>query len=320
MEIWKHYLVESPYRRGYDLLDEQPQFDHFKFTSLHAAVLNIDSVTLNATITTASRLAINARDAMGRTALFWAVLCGDIYAVKQLLWSGADPNVADSRGSTPLHQWVMEGSEQMLDALLEAEANINARDYLGRTVLMEMTRCREFDAEILHRLFSAQPTGVQGTCKVPRRDKSLGNSIPPIEGPVQNESENLQPGIHDRTPLMFKATGQTYQVLMNLLDKGADYTLRDAENRSLLHIAADYGHVNGLRILHQANLEFLDVDGKNSSGNTAMDIATWRRDKNVEWARWAIREPDADPREWFHAFQNLYLEGVTAFGKSVVWE
>ena len=45
---------------------------------------------------------IDSRDAQGRTALMLATLRGHAEAVDILLDGGADPNVADNRGTTPL--------------------------------------------------------------------------------------------------------------------------------------------------------------------------------------------------------------------------
>jgi len=45
---------------------------------------------------------IDSRDTLGRTALMLATLRGHAEAVDILLDGGADPNVADNRGTTPL--------------------------------------------------------------------------------------------------------------------------------------------------------------------------------------------------------------------------
>jgi uncharacterized protein len=45
---------------------------------------------------------IDSRDSLGRTALMLATLRGHAEAVDILLDNGADPNVADHRGTTPL--------------------------------------------------------------------------------------------------------------------------------------------------------------------------------------------------------------------------
>jgi hypothetical protein len=48
------------------------------------------------------RVEIDSRDSLGRTALMLATLRGHEEAVDLLLDNGADPNVADNRGTTPV--------------------------------------------------------------------------------------------------------------------------------------------------------------------------------------------------------------------------
>ena len=313
MEIWKHHLVDSPFRRGYDIFCDEPQLDHFEFSSLHRAVLGLGSASFEQTIGCASRRSINQKDAMGRTALSWAVLRGDTYLVSRLLIKGANPNIGDNRGSTPLHHWVSQGSGQVLNSLLDAGANINAQDLRGRTILMEVLRCRRLDVDVLQKLFAAKPNfntqGIQGCTPVQiKPDPSqVSCSRAFSDWLVRNESNIKVRTIYDRHPLMSPVGGKDHRLLKPFLDLGADYTFLDSENRSLLHIAADYGDLQCLTLLRHAGLKLLCPDSKNRAGNTPMDIAVWRRDHNDAWSRWAIREPDAEPQEWFDAFQDLYL-------------
>lgn len=313
MDIWKYHLADSPVRRGYDLLDDQPRINHFGFSHLHVAVLGLDGTMFDAALSSVSRSSINGKDAMGRTALFWAALRGDITIVNKLLMKGADPDISDNRGSTPLHCAVTESSGQMIETLLSAGANVNMTDYLGRTVLMEIIRCREFEVEILQKLFEAGPhaDGHTGQRQTPAQavQQSFAAKLSSLSRGwlIQNDGHVDFRAIYDRTPLMSSNGWKNYETLKHLLQAGADYTFLDIDDRSILHIAADYGDLRTLAVLRQANLEFLCPDGKNKHGHKPMDIAIWRRDDNAGWSRWAIREPTVDPQEWFAAFEDLYL-------------
>lgn len=64
------------------------------------------------------RLDIDSRDDLGRTALMLATLRGHSEAVDLLLEKGADPNVADKKGVTPL-QAAREGKNAAIAAALE---------------------------------------------------------------------------------------------------------------------------------------------------------------------------------------------------------
>jgi Ankyrin repeats (3 copies) len=60
---------------------------------------------------------IDSRDADGRTALMLATLHGQINAVKLLLEHGADPNIADEHGTTPLRAAVDSNQSAIIAAL-----------------------------------------------------------------------------------------------------------------------------------------------------------------------------------------------------------
>lgn len=138
-------------------MDDQPEVDRFSFPLLHTALLSPNQRELNSILRSTPCYCINERDAMGRTALFWAALRGDLEAVNQLLGHGADPSIADNRGSTPLLASVIESSEKVFRSLLDAGANIDARDHLGRTALMEAIRCREHDVDAFRECFEVGP-------------------------------------------------------------------------------------------------------------------------------------------------------------------
>ena len=63
-----------------------------------------------------------------------AFVC-DLVRVRELLAAGADPNVRDKDGRTPLHQAVLGNSVGLIGLLLEAKADVNAADAHGWTPL-----------------------------------------------------------------------------------------------------------------------------------------------------------------------------------------
>lgn len=84
--------------------------------------------------------------ASGWTPLFWTVVWSTdgMTALRQrLLDMGADPNVSSKSGLTPLMRSCMYGQEvsDQLRQLVEAGANLNARNNKGRTALGYATEC-----------------------------------------------------------------------------------------------------------------------------------------------------------------------------------
>ena len=56
--------------------------------------------------------------------LHWAAHNNDVGAVKRLLSEGADPNLANRFGFTPLHEAAIVRNAEMLELLLEAGGEI----------------------------------------------------------------------------------------------------------------------------------------------------------------------------------------------------
>mmetsp|Transcript_31268 Transcript_31268/g.54312 ORF Transcript_31268/g.54312 Transcript_31268/m.54312 type:complete len:151 (-) Transcript_31268:899-1351(-) len=71
---------------------------------------------------------------LGWTPLYRAVMCGHVMIVKELLRRGADPNRLNKYGEAPLHQAV-NVSEDVVTALLDSGAQIDIRQFDGETPL-----------------------------------------------------------------------------------------------------------------------------------------------------------------------------------------
>jgi hypothetical protein len=85
--------------------------------ALHRAAESGDLLTLKTLLRFRAQTDIDGRDSSGRTALMLAILSGHADAVDALLASGADPNAADSDGTTPL-QAALTGNQPAIAAAL----------------------------------------------------------------------------------------------------------------------------------------------------------------------------------------------------------
>src|SRR5690606_6107307 len=84
---------------------------------------------------------INGNSKYG-TPLAAAVFKGRTDIVKALLNAKANPNIADTNGSTTLHYAIMMNEETIIKLLIEAKADVNAKDNRGKSALdyAEMTK------------------------------------------------------------------------------------------------------------------------------------------------------------------------------------
>jgi ankyrin repeat protein len=81
-------------------------------------------------------LDLNARGSIGGTVLMSYVWREQEDTVRKLLERGADPNLGDQDGDTPLHGAAMRGNVKLLQMLLDKGADPNAKNKLGGTALM----------------------------------------------------------------------------------------------------------------------------------------------------------------------------------------
>lgn len=106
--------------------------DQISLLVSHARLGEIDGVKQSLD----SGVPVNGFDSLGQTALIAAIGNNSLDEVKLLLARGADPNLADNAGWTPLHFATWFGSTSvLLKELLDHGAGINARNDRGITPL-----------------------------------------------------------------------------------------------------------------------------------------------------------------------------------------
>ena len=103
-------------------------------TPLHQAIWGAcDSSVLDMLIGVAG-LDVDARDEMGCTAAYTACTMSDTGALARLVAAGANLELADNNGDTPLHCSRFDASDQIVVMLLAAGANANAKNNQGSTL------------------------------------------------------------------------------------------------------------------------------------------------------------------------------------------
>eukprot|EP00961_Rhodomonas_salina_P220885 2986363-Rhodomonas_salina.2 len=95
----------------------------------HAAVANSPAELIAALV--ASGVDVHSQDCTGRSPLFGATRSTTL----ALIGHGADPHLRDMTGQTPLHEACERASLEVVGALLESGAKVNARDKRSNTPL-----------------------------------------------------------------------------------------------------------------------------------------------------------------------------------------
>lgn len=178
----------------------------------------------------------------GDSLLHHAISLVNEEAVKFLLLNNANPNLANARGSTPLHLATEKHLKSMAELLLgRRSTNVNAKD--------------EDQYTALH--WAAQ----NGDEAITRLLLDRGAAI--------NETDG-----QGRTPAHVACQHGQENVFRVLLSRGADVQVKGKDNWTALHYAAWQGHLGIVKLLvKQAGA---DVDGQTTDGRTPLHLASQR--------------------------------------------
>ncbi|XP_069544772.1 receptor-interacting serine/threonine-protein kinase 4 [Brachyistius frenatus] len=178
----------------------------------------------------------------GGSLLHHAITLANEEAVKFLLLNNANPNLANNRGSTPLHLATEKHLKLLAELLLgRRSTNVNAKD--------------EDQYTALH--WAAQ----NGDEAITRLLLDRGAAINEIDG-------------QGRTPAHVACQHGQENVIRVLLSRGADVQIKGKDNWTALHFAAWQGHLGIVKLLvKQAGA---DVDGQTTDGRTPLHLASQR--------------------------------------------
>lgn len=105
-----------------------------------------DGAALGVLLAAQPRVDVNQRAADGTTALHWAVYNDDLALVERLLKAGANVDARNDYDATPLSEAAITGNVKVLRALLAAGANVESPNADGQTALMVVARTSNVEA------------------------------------------------------------------------------------------------------------------------------------------------------------------------------
>ncbi|KAL9091061.1 MAG: hypothetical protein Q9165_004988 [Trypethelium subeluteriae] len=133
---WEHFLSGNltceEYLKVESLFSNDEYIETRNFSVLHKTTLGLLPGRNVKSELEASTADINIRDASGRSCVSWAAARGDDTSLQILLSFGAEPNIADYEGRTPLQYAKTPGT---IATLLANGAELDSADKSGRTAL-----------------------------------------------------------------------------------------------------------------------------------------------------------------------------------------
>lgn len=202
----------------------------------------------------------NAKGEKGETALTAAVDNSDPKIVN-LLIEKADINMRDEAGNSPVHLALKKDRQEIFDALLEKNADVNVpgKSERGKDQTVLYAAVFKNDEALVKKLLDkgANPNLADSDGSYPLSEAVLGPNINTelvkallVKGANPNAQES-----NKATPLIYiasnsQATAQARQeVVKMLLEKGADKSIKDEKGNTALDWAKKNGHKEVVELL-----------------------------------------------------------------------
>ncbi|XP_068302539.1 potassium channel SKOR-like isoform X2 [Pyrus communis] len=175
---------------------------------------------------------------------------GDLFQLKGLIRTGADPNKADYDGRSPLHLAALKGHEDMTIFLIQEGVDINIKDNFGNTPLLEAIKNGNDRVSSLliqeGASLNIENAGSFICTSIARGDADLLKRL--LANGVDPNSKDYD----HRTPLHVAASEGLYVMAKLLLESGASVFSRDRWGNTPLDEGRMCGNKNLIKLLEEA--------------------------------------------------------------------
>ena len=193
---------------------------------------------------------VNAKDKWGQTSLYLAIRNDDSDIMNILIANDADVDIKHTRRGmeeTALHYAAITGKTEAVKLLLEAGANINAKNDRGQTALHVALDIRDYGY------------------------RKYGLSKDTIELLLARGTDVNLKDKAGRTPLHLAVESAGADIVKLLLDKGARFNEKDDESGfTALHHAARFGNKDAAEVLIAKGA---DINAEDKQGYTPLYVA-----------------------------------------------
>jgi len=201
------------------------------------------------------------------TSLHQAVQLGDLAIVKALLKQGADVNVQNKAGDTPLHCATQPRGIglEIIELLITKGADVNAKNNDGKTPLdLAVTRNRPAIAKLLIEKGAAVST---------IHIAALAGNLEKVRSFIEAGTDVNAKDESGMTPLLRAVSREHAAVVKFLVDNGADLNTGDKWGYVPLVYALWHTDSETVKLLIAKGA---DVNAKNNDGKTPLDLAVTR--------------------------------------------
>jgi len=209
---------------------------------------------------------------------------GDVEQLELLISRGANVNVKDQKGMTPLHLAAKEGHEDIAEILISKGANINA--IYGEWGVPLHLAAREGHAEVAELLIDK---GTDVNAHGPYGHTSLQYAtnhghVNVIELLISKGADIEARDNWDTTPLIAAARWNHPELVKLLLDRGANIEARTTSGETTLMAAAGANNPEAVKLLLDRGA---DIEARSSRGYTPLIAAA--RANSLEAAKLLLK-------------------------------
>ena len=222
---------------------------------------------------------LHTYDSFGETALTNAIMSQNEETISTLLKAGADPNLPNQRGTTPLIKATKQNNPEIVALLLlKKNISLEEKNLKGYTALHCAVINKNKEIVRLLLQVGANPQEKASNSMAPLHQTALFLSTDIAQLLIDAKASLNQPGPHKNNPIHLAATYNNVALIKLLIQNGASYNAQNQLHETALIIAARHENLESLNLLLATGANINLVDKKK---NSALHYAAMKKEIHV---------------------------------------